>query len=183
MLRHNGKRHPTAPPFDGNTYSKLALFAHSLGTLGVRQLLCAISEQPAGMSDALKAAVLFGSPLNGSPLAGLAGVFKVVDALKGKPAALLPGSFRIRRALEEGNPELEMLYVWNQTIRNHGKDKFVPTKVILGADDHVVGTSKLAKWDDDQQLTTAMDHLDIVKISNIGTATQGTVLDELRGLP
>ena len=35
-----------APPFDENKYSRLALFGHSLGTLGIRQMLCAVSEQP-----------------------------------------------------------------------------------------------------------------------------------------
>jgi len=172
-----------APPFDQNKYRRLALFAHSLGTLGIRQLLCAVSEQPAGMTDALKATVLFGSPLNGSPLAGLAGIFKIVDTLKGKPAAALPGGFRIRHALKEGNPELEMLRIWCQTMRIHGKDKFGPIKVIQGTDDQVVGTGKLVSWDGDQVITTPKDHIQMVKITDAGAATYGTVLDELKGLP
>jgi hypothetical protein len=171
------------PPFDRNNYSELAIFAHSLGTLGVRQLLCAISKQPKGMADALKAAILFGSPLNGSPLAGLGGLGSILDVFSGKPAAALPKSYRIRRALEEGNPELEMLLVWSKTIRGHGKGRFGPTKVILGTDDHVVGRGGLVNWDDDDVITTAMDHSGMVKISNVGANTQCTVLDELRGLP
>lgn len=171
------------PPFEKNQYASLALFAHSLGTLGIRQLLCAVSTQPEGMAKALKSAVLFGSPLNGSPLAGMGGLLSVWDLVTGKPAAVLPSSYRIKRALEEGNPELEMLHVWNQTVRKHGNNPFGPTKVILGTDDHVVGTGKLADWNDDEVLTTSMDHTEMVKIANNGAATQGTVIDELRGLP
>jgi pimeloyl-ACP methyl ester carboxylesterase len=171
------------PPFDSNHYSSVAIFAHSLGTLGVRQLLCALSKQPEGMTTALKTAVLFGSPLNGSPLAGMGGLFSIGDLFSGKPAAILPNSYRIKRALEEGNPELEMLNVWSKTMRKYGKHKFGPTKVILGTDDHVVGRGGLAEWDDDNVTTTAMDHSEMVKITNDGKATQGFLLDELRGLP
>jgi pimeloyl-ACP methyl ester carboxylesterase len=171
------------PPFDNNAYTQLAIFAHSLGTLGVRQLLCAASKQPPGMMTALKKAVLFGSPLNGSPLAGMGGLFRIVDLFKGKPAAVLPKNFRIARALVEGNPELEMLHVWSKTMRLHGKSAFGPTKVILGTDDHVVAMGGLVDWDDDDKAVTAMDHSGMVKIVNNAQSTQGFLLDELRGLP
>jgi pimeloyl-ACP methyl ester carboxylesterase len=171
------------PPFDRNKYSTLAIFAHSLGTLGVRQLLCAMSKQPEGLAKALRAAVLFGSPLNGSPLAGMGGLRSIVDLFTGKPAAILPKNYRIARALEPGSPELEMLNVWSKTMRKYGRHPFGPTKVILGTDDHVVGRGGLAEWDDDDVVTTAMDHSGMVKITNEGNATQGFILDELRGLP
>lgn len=171
------------PPFDNNAYTDLVIFAHSLGTLGVRQLLCAIPKQPTGMAQALKAAILFGSPLNGSPLAGMGGLVRIADFFAGKPAAVLPKNFRIKRALEEGNPELEMLHVWSKTMRQHGRNPFGPTKVILGTDDHVVGRGGLVDWDDDDVVTTAMDHSGMVKIVNNGQSTQGLILDELRGLP
>jgi hypothetical protein len=170
------------PPFDRNAYKELAIFAHSLGTLGVRQLLCAIAMQPEGMAQALNKAVLFGSPLNGSHLAGLGGLGRLADVAKGKPASLLPGSFRIVEALKVGNPELEMLHIWSKTMRAHGKSKFGPTRIITGTDDHVVGSGGLVDWEDDGKKTTAMDHRQMVKVANAGANTQGTVIDELRGL-
>jgi hypothetical protein len=39
-----------------------------------------------------------------------------------------------------------MLQVWNETVRTYGRDTFGPTKVILGTDDHIVGTGALAEW-------------------------------------
>lgn len=170
------------PPFERNAYKHLAIFAHSLGTLGVRQLLCAISLQPQGMSAALRKAVLFGSPLNGSHLAGLGSLGRFMDAAKGRPASLLPGSFRILEALKVGNAELEMLCVWSHTMRAHGRVPFGPTRIIMGADDHVVGRETLVDWGDDEKHTTAMSHRAMVKISNAGGNTQGTVIDELRAL-
>jgi len=170
------------PPFERNAYKDLAIFAHSLGTLGVRQLLCAISLQPQGMADALRKAVLFGSPLNGSHLAGLGGLGRFVDFAKGKPASLMPGSFRILDALKPENPELEMLHVWSKTIRTHGNGKFGPTRIILGADDHVVGGSTMVSWEDNSECTTSMDHRAMVKVANAGANTQGAVIDELRAL-
>ena len=171
------------PPFDQNEYSKLALFGHSLGTLAIRQLLCALSEQPEGMLQAIEETVLFGSPLNGSWLAGIGSLGKWIDAASGKPAALLPGSYRIARALEPDNPEMKMLQIWNKTVRTYGRSTFGPTKVILGSDDHVVGTGKLAEWLGDVVSETAMDHSQLCKVDDVGEATQGTVLDMLKGLP
>lgn len=176
------KASTSTPPYDRNNYSQLALFGHSLGTLAIRQMLCAISEQPQGMLQALKATVLFGSPLNGSSLAGIAGLAKIADAVSGKPAALLPGSYRIARALEPGNAEMKMLQIWNKTVRTHGGIPFSPTKVILGTDDQVVGTGGLAEWFGDEISMTSMDHSQLCKIDNVGVSTQGTVLDMLRGL-
>lgn len=55
-------------PFTGE-YKQFALLGHSLGTLGIRQLLCAGVMQPPQMLRALHSVTLFGTPLNGSPLA------------------------------------------------------------------------------------------------------------------
>jgi pimeloyl-ACP methyl ester carboxylesterase len=169
-----------AAPFEANRYSKLALFGHSMGTLAIRQLLCAVSEQPAGMLGALESAVLFGSPRDGSWLAGMAGpAARVADAVSGEFAALLPGSYAICKALQPGNPQLKMLQVWNKTIRCYGRDKFCPTKVILGTDDHVVGQGGLAEWSGDEVAKTALDHSQLCKIE---AGSDGTVLDYLKGL-
>jgi hypothetical protein len=169
-------------PFDQNNYSQLALFGHSLGTLGLRQLLCAMSEQPVGMLAALKATVLFGSPLNGGSITGLASLAPLGDLFLGKPAALLPGAYKITDALEPDSHALKMLHAWNETIRKFGKGKFGPSKVILGADDHVVGTGGLAAWTGDQETMTGMAHSEMVKTRNVGPATENTVLDLLKGL-
>jgi hypothetical protein len=170
------------PPFDRNNYSQLALFGHSLGTLGLRQLLCAMSEHPDGMLDALKATVLFGSPLNGSSLTGLASLAPLLDAAQGKFAALLPDSYAIARALEPNSGELKMLHTWNATMRRFGKGNFGPCKVILGTDDHVVGMGGLATWDGDEEETTGMTHSSMIETVNDGVNTQNTVLDMLKGL-
>lgn len=170
------------PPFDGNNYSQLALFGHSLGTLGLRQLLCAMSEHPHGMLDALKATVLFGSPLNGSSLTGLAALAPLADAAKGKFGALLPDSYAIARALEPNSGELKMLHTWNATMRQVAKGKFGPCKVVLGTDDAVVGTGGLAQWDGDEEETTGMTHSSMIKTVNEGLNTRNTVLDMLKGL-
>lgn len=58
-------------PF-GGAYVRLALLGHSLGTLGIRQLLCAEVMQPPQMLKALHSVTLFGTPLNGSTLSGIA---------------------------------------------------------------------------------------------------------------
>lgn len=171
-----------SPPFDRNNYSQLALFGHSLGTLGLRQLLYAMSEQPDGMLAALKATVLFGSPLNGSALAGLAALAPIIDVAKGKFGALLPDSYAIARALEPNSGELKMLHTWNATMRQVAKDKLGPCKVILGTDDLVVGTGGLTKWDGDDEDKTAMSHSSMIKTVYEGANTQNTVLDMLKGL-
>lgn len=170
-------------PFDRNAYSKLALFGHSLGTLGLRQLICNVSEQPDGLLDALSKVVLFGSPLNGSPLTGLAAFAPIADAIRGQPAALSPTAYRIADALKRDSAELQMLCAWGRTVRKMRDGKLGPTKVILGTDDHVVGTGGLAAWQDDCELTTPLNHSQLVKVSSDGTTKGGTVLDELRELP
>jgi hypothetical protein len=108
-------------PFEG-AYLRLALLGHSLGTLGIRQLLCAGVLQPPKMIKALHSITLFGTPLNGSPLALVGGNF-----IGGK----------ITSALKPGNPQLRMLRSWNETIYPHLQWHGV--RVILGTDDKVVG--------------------------------------------
>jgi hypothetical protein len=88
-------------PFEG-TYIRLALLGHSLGTLGIRQLLCAGVLQPPAMLKALHSVTLFGTPLNGSPLAELG-------------AKLVGGE--VAEALKPGNPQLRMLRTWNESVQ------------------------------------------------------------------
>jgi len=109
------------PPFAG-AYARLALFGHSLGTLGIRQLLCAETMQPPNMLQALHSVTLFGTPLNGSSLASFGGT--VVGG-------------EIAEALKPGNPQLRMLRSWNESLYPHLKWRDV--RVVLGTDDQVVG--------------------------------------------
>jgi pimeloyl-ACP methyl ester carboxylesterase len=108
------------PPFKG-AYTRVALLGHSLGTLGIRQLLCAGVMQPAKMLDALHSVTLFGTPLNGSTLASYGRPF-------GGPIA---------EALEPGNPQLRMLRSWNESV--HPFFKWKGVRIVLGLDDQVVG--------------------------------------------
>ena len=107
-------------PFEG-AYTNFALLGHSLGTLGIRQLLCAGVMQPPEMLKALHSVTLFGTPLNGSSLAAYGGIV-------GGPIA---------KALEPGNSQLRMLRSWNESV--HPFLKWKGVRVVLGMDDQVVG--------------------------------------------
>ena len=108
------------PPFRG-AYVRFALLGHSLGTLGIRQFLCAGDLQPPDTLKSLHSVTLFGTPLNGSRLAFFGGLVggEIADALK--PA----------------NPQLRMLRSWNQTVQP--SFAWSKVRIILGTDDQVVG--------------------------------------------
>ncbi len=152
------------PPFAG-AYTRFALLGHSLGTLGIRQLLCAATLQPAKMFDALHSVTLFGTPLNGSPLAG-------------KTAEFAGGA--VAEALREGNPQLRMLRTWNETVH-----PFLPwrdVRVVLGTDDQVVGNkySDLINFAGDAKPVVLLnfDHGTLVKPPDW---TGSTIYDEIVG--
>jgi len=109
------------PPFEG-AYARLALLGHSLGTLGIRQLLCAEVLQPLKMLKVLHSVTLFGTPLNGSNLAKFG-------------ASFVGGE--IAQALKPGNPQLRMLRSWNESVQP--RLQWSKVRVILGTDDQVVG--------------------------------------------
>jgi pimeloyl-ACP methyl ester carboxylesterase len=133
-------------PFKNN-YNEFALFGHSLGTLGIRQYLCAISQQPNKCIDDLKSVVLFGSPLNGSLLAHFDFFYEIADALK------------------SSNPQLQMLRIWNET--SHYLRPWIEVQVILGLNDKVVGSENahLVTWAGDRNPYTlsTLDHSELVK--------------------
>lgn len=130
-------------------YEKLALFGHSLGTLGIRQLLCAWSEQPDTMHGCIHSITLFGSPLNGSSLASWFG-------WSGGP---------IGDALKPKNPQLRMLKSWSASA--YLRQQWPPIRLILGLDDQVVGHEydELIQWDGDEKpsIITNFDHSTMVK--------------------
>jgi len=152
------------PPYGGN-YKKFALFGHSLGTLGIRQLLCAGSMHPSQMLNMLQSVTLFGTPLNGSILAELG-------------ATLIGGE--IAEALKPGNPQIRMLRIWNESVHPHFKWHGV--RVVLGTDDQVVGNkySDLIDFSGDAtpKYLLNFDHTDLVKPKNWANSA---IRDEIIG--
>lgn len=131
----------------GNEYKRFALVGHSLGTLGIRQLLCAQALQPDRTICDLKSVLLFGTPLSGSPLAKYAFWSGIGSSLK------------------ENNPQMRMLRVWTKsTVENI---KWPQVRVILGLDDKVVGAkqTELIKWEGDVDPVDVnnLDHGTLVK--------------------
>ena len=128
-------------------YDKVALFGHSVGTLGIRQFLCAKSVHEAPISKVLHGVMLFGAPLNGSPLAGMGALFyPVADALK-------PMS-----------PQLRMLREWSKSA--YGTEAWPSVRVVLGQGDWVVGYQfqDLIEWPGDERPDmTVVDHSQLVK--------------------
>jgi len=151
-------------PFAGE-YKRFALLGHSLGTLGIRQLLCAVVMQPQQMLTALHSVTLFGTPLNGSPLANYG-------------AKLIGGP--IAEALKPGNPQLRMLRSWNETV--HPFLKWQGVRVILGTDDRVVGNkyADLVDFAGDSKPSFLLnfDHRDLVKPTEWANST---IRDEIIG--
>jgi pimeloyl-ACP methyl ester carboxylesterase len=152
-------------PF-GGAYKRFALLGHSLGTLGIRQLLCAGVMQPPEMLKTLHSVTLFGTPLNGSPLAAYG------------PAEFVGGA--IANALKPGNPQFRMLRSWNESI--HPLLHWKSVRVVLGIDDKVVG-SKYADLidfagDSKPSVQLNFDHKDLVKPK---TWNSSTIRDEIVG--
>jgi hypothetical protein len=134
-----------AAPF-GRPYKRLALFGHSLGTLGIRQMLCAWAEHSPQTLSSIHSVTLFGSPLNGSVLARFA------------------LSYRVRHALKRRNPQLRMLKTWSAGA--YAVRPWPPIRIILGLDDRVVGNryAELVVWDGDAPVDlTTLNHGDLVK--------------------
>lgn len=152
------------PPF-GGAYARLALLGHSLGTLGIRQLLCAEVLQPLQMLKALHSVTLFGTPLNGSYLSNLGGT-------------IIGGE--IAEALKPGNPQLRMLRSWNESVQPHLQWRSV--RVILGTDDQVVGNqyADLIEFAGDFRPASLLnfDHKDLVKPKDW---TSSSIRDEIVG--
>ena len=135
-----------SPPYRCS-YTRFALFGHSLGTLGIRQFLCRWLLEKPDVHQQISSVTLFGTPLNGSPWAIFGSLrYKVGDALK------------------ENSPQLRMLKVWNDAAQ--ACVPWIPTDVVLGLDDKVVGNhmQELVQWKGDRQvLTENFDHRDLVK--------------------
>jgi len=131
----------------GHKYDRIALFAHSLGTLGVRQLICAASVQAPGLLASLHSVMLFGSPINGSP------------------AARLAVGYDIREALKPNNPQLKMLRSWSKCAFE--SSPWPEVRLVIGQDDRVVGARDIffTEWPNDEKNPrfTAYNHRTLTK--------------------
>jgi hypothetical protein len=137
-------------------YQRLALFGHSLGTLGVRQLLCAWRPDLYGPLTVVHSVTLFGTPLSGSPWAPLAGLT----------------GYTIAGALKESNPQLRMLRCWwdHSPVRRN----WPRARLMLGTDDRVVGYQRreLVNWAGDAAPNlTNFDHSALVKPASWAAST------------
>ena len=144
-------------------YQRLALFGHSLGTLGIRQVLCASSTHGAPLIDALHSVTLFGTPLNGSPLGSIGSTLM----------------YSVAEALKPQNPQLRMLKVWSEGA--HMDRPWPKVRVVLGQGDWVVGQQfrELVQWPGDRiPDDTVLDHSDLVKPD---AWTNCSFLDYVRG--
>lgn len=149
-------------------YERFALFGHSLGTLGIRQLLCAAAlHTPPNLLQLLHSVTLFGTPVNGSPWAKFGQVlFDVSDALKPE------------------SPQLRMLKVW--TDGAYRLQPWPATRVMLGLEDAVVGSkfADLINWAGDTQAQTVeLGHLAMVKPNDWNSAVIDYVTNALRPQP
>ncbi len=142
-------------------YEKFSLFGHSLGTLGIRQLLCAWAIQPTKMLSHLHKVTLFGTPINGSPLAFFAFGYPIKEALKPKSS------------------QLKMLRIWLKS--NFIFNPWPQARIILGQADKVVGYryADLIDWPGDRIPVdiTNLDHSELVKPTSWSNSV---IIDYLR---
>lgn len=134
-------------PFN-KKYKKITLVGHSLGTLGIRQLLCDYSIHPNGFLNKLHNIVLLGTPINGSFLAHFPFWEKVSESLK------------------PNNPQLRMLNSWTKTT--YSFVKWPLARVVLGTDDKIVGHKygNVITWNGDAAVRyTGLNHKKLVQAS------------------
>lgn len=141
-------------------YTRFALFGHSLGTLGIRQLLCAEAlHTPTHLLEHLHSVTLFGTPINGSPLARFG-----------------QWLFPISAALRPASPQLRMLKVWTESA--YKPQRWPAPRVLLGVEDRVVGSkfADLITWAGDEPARLeSLGHLEMVK----PTDWNGALIDYL----
>lgn len=136
----------------GRKYQKFALVGQSLGTLGIRQLLCAPSLQPSDMFKKLHSVTLFGSPISGSVLAWLS-------------------PWSIGQSLRPFSPAIMMLHEWVRSSYEHNAayqhDQWPPIKLVHGQADLVVRSPsrRMIQWagDDVRHIEAASGHIDMTK--------------------
>jgi len=141
----------------GGKYTELALFGHSLGTLGIRQFLCTTHQSKTFLSRV----VLFGSPLYGSPL------------------AIIPKFYRVAAALETGNAQIRMLRKWTNKAFEH--DPWTSVNLFVGSKDMVVVGNDFVDWvGDTKAQVTNHSHLDMLNIKDFNCAAIDLMLTALK---
>lgn len=126
-------------------YQRVALLGHSLGTLGIRELVASVTQCPAPTFRTIHSIGFFGSPLNGSLLAHL-----------GQWVAPIGG------ALRPGSPE--MIQLQRHVSAGWQARQWPQVNLVLGTEDMVVGPN-LYNWAGDLQPPDyhAVDHSLICK--------------------
>lgn len=145
------------------SYKRFTLVGHSLGTLGIRQLLCDYSVQPKNFFKMLHNIILLGTPINGSTLAYLAFWQKIADSLK------------------PNNPQLRMLNNWTKST--HSFIQWPVTKVVLGNEDKVVGDSygDIINWVGDGKIqNTGLNHKNMVQASGYNSTFFDILINALK---
>jgi pimeloyl-ACP methyl ester carboxylesterase len=137
-------------PYIG-TYSQFSLLGHSLGTLGIRQFLCAWSLREPALADKVRSVTLFGTPSSGSPWAPV-----VSPALKAA------------RGLTESSAELRMLREWTSGARKAAK--WPAPRIVLGLADRVVSSKADLRFagDNPQIESSNFGHFALVKPNSWG---------------
>lgn len=117
-------------------YQKFCLIGHSLGTLGIRQLICDHTKHSGQLPSMIHSVLLFGGPTNGSWLAKVGRVI-FDDTISGW--------------LEPGCGQLAMLHRWTGTYHDLHKP-WPRVEPVYGTEDMVVGSKyrSLIDWPGDQ---------------------------------
>ena len=139
----------------GQPYLEISLFGHSLGTLGIRQFLCAWSFSDPALVHAIKSVTLFGSPGEGSLLAHFAAPILAVGS-----------------ALTPKNPQLRMLKQWTCGARS--VKTWPKPRLVIGKDDWVVGKEVCEFAGDGEVEFENLGHFALVKPNSWG---KSSVLD------
>lgn len=135
----------------GQPYHEISLLGHSLGTLGIRQFLCAWSFSDPALVQAVKSVTLFGSPGEGSLLAHFAAPI-----------------FAAGRALKPKNPQLRMLKQW--TCGAHSVKSWPQPRLVIGKEDWVVGKEACEFAGDGKVEFENLGHFALVKPNSWGNS-------------
>ena len=128
-------------------YATLSLVGHSLGTLGIRQLLAARSLHQSQLLPSIHSVLLFGSPVAGS------------DWARFSPDP-------IAHALRPFGPQLRMLNVW--CSENYDSQTWPHSRSVFGNDDRIVNVKgrTFVDWTGDQKSTVNLGHSALCKPKN-----------------
>ena len=142
-------------------YTRFVLIGYSLGTLGIRQLLCNCQRQPPKLLAQLKAVVLIGSPIVGSAI-----------ALAGSKLTARLGVIPILDQLGFASPAIRSLKDW--TSCGYAGHPWPTVEMYVGIHDWVAhGTARsLVHWaGDNRHANTLMSGHDLNSATSGGRAS------------